>query len=228
MQAAQGVSALTSGVYFIPAFLATVVGVIGSGFLSAYVGRLREFIIAGMALLVVGTVLTGLLLQQYWSYGQVVGLTIEVGLGLGLCIATILLAIQNASPDADIGPATSVAFFGRNLGGIFAVTVVSAVVTNSLSSLLAPTLDPLVQQGLPSDLVPLIIKLSLGGELGQLLTKLPPTVATTIVEAGKLAVNDAIKRGFLSMVPLSVIGFLASLVIKHEPMRKDEAAVHVG
>ncbi|KAI9027986.1 major facilitator superfamily domain-containing protein [Hyaloraphidium curvatum] len=224
-QSVQDVSAFQSGVQFIPAFMSTVIFVIGSGVATEKLGRLREFIIVGMFLLLLGTLLTGLIIEVDWPYWKMALLSMEVGVGLGLSLATLLLAVQFASGDDEIGPGTSVAFFGRNLGGILAITIVSAVVSNSLPGLLKPQLETLVPQGLPENVIDRIVKYASGGHLGPLLSALPPQLAQAVGAFAVDGLNTAIKRGFIAMVPVAAIGFIASWFIKHVPFRKDGAAV---
>ena len=46
---------------------------------------------------------------------------IMIGLGLGLCMQTLLIAVQNAVPARDMGVATSSATFFRQMGGTLGV-----------------------------------------------------------------------------------------------------------
>ena len=55
-----------------------------------------------------------------------------IGLGLGLCMQTLLIAVQNAVPARDIGVATSSATFFRQLGGTLGVGVFLSLLFNTL------------------------------------------------------------------------------------------------
>ena len=60
-----------------------------------------------------------------------------IGLGLGLCMQTMLIAVQNTVPAKDMGVATSSATFFRQLGGTLGVAVFLSLLFNSL-----PDKDP--------------------------------------------------------------------------------------
>jgi len=93
--------------------------------------------------------------RPYWIVALI---GVEVGSSLGLTIATLLVTIQNSCGPSELGPATSIAFFGRNLGGIMSITVVSAVVANTLPSILGPKMAPFIAQGVPPELIGALAK----------------------------------------------------------------------
>ena len=55
-----------------------------------------------------------------------------IGAGLGLCMQTMLIAVQNTVPAKDMGVATSSATFFRQLGGTLGVAVFLSLLFNSL------------------------------------------------------------------------------------------------
>ena len=55
-----------------------------------------------------------------------------IGVGLGLCMQTMLIAVQNTVPARDMGVATSSATFFRQLGGTLGVAVFLSLLFNSL------------------------------------------------------------------------------------------------
>lgn len=136
-------------------------------------------------------------------------------------------AIQNSSGPEELGPATSLAFFGRNLGGIFSITVVSAVVANTLPGILEPKLAPYAALGLPADVITTLAKQGAGGDMAKYLSAIPGDVAQAIITAVQESLNQAIKNGYISMVPIAAIGLITSICIKHEPFKREEAQVHL-
>ena len=66
----------------------------------------------------------------YWLYIDLV----LVGMGLGLTMLTLLLAVQQAVQRSDLGTATSLNQFFRAIGGALGVAVMGAVLTSGLAS----------------------------------------------------------------------------------------------
>ena len=66
------------------------------------------------------------------SYWQLDILFLLIGLGLGLNMQTLLIAVQNAVPARDMGVATSSATFFRQVGGTLGVAVFISLLFNSL------------------------------------------------------------------------------------------------
>ena len=54
------------------------------------------------------------------------------GMGMGLIMVPLLLAVQNAVPKADLGAATSATTFFRSIGGAVGVAVMGAVLSAEL------------------------------------------------------------------------------------------------
>ncbi|MFL6375812.1 MAG: MDR family MFS transporter [Pyrinomonadaceae bacterium] len=66
----------------------------------------------------------------YWLYVDLV----LVGMGLGLTMLTLLIAVQQAVERSDLGTATSLNQFFRAIGGALGVAVMGAVLTSGLAS----------------------------------------------------------------------------------------------
>src|SRR5206468_6949260 len=60
-----------------------------------------------------------------------------VGVGLGLVMQVLVLAVQNAVSYRDLGTATSVSTFFRSIGGSFGVAIFGTVFNNTLKHNLA-------------------------------------------------------------------------------------------
>ncbi|MBZ5869618.1 hypothetical protein LAQ72_27620, partial [Escherichia coli] len=70
-----------------------------------------------------------------------------VGLGLGLMLQNLVLAVQNTVRAEDIGSASSSVAFFRSFGGAVGVSVLGAVLANRVSSLSS---DGLSKLGVPA------------------------------------------------------------------------------
>ena len=62
-----------------------------------------------------------------------------VGLGLGLVMQVLVVAVQNSVPHSQLGTATANATFFRTIGGAFGVAILGAVFNSQLLSHLRAT-----------------------------------------------------------------------------------------
>jgi hypothetical protein len=123
-----------------------------------------------------------------------------LGAGIGMVMQIMILATQNEAPVADLGVATSTITFFRAVGGSVGVALFGAVFNSRLTELLggaAPT-------GLtPEDIL-----------------RLP--VAEQARTAGAFA--DAITLVFSYAVPVLVVGFLLTWLLREVPLRTASGA----
>ncbi len=134
-QLVRGADAATSGTMIVPFLLASAGGAYLSGQFARRVGRTKGIMLAG---LFGATVCFGFLtvigagtptpLILLWVFG--------VGLGIGTCMPTSMVIVQNAAARADVGAVTGALLLLRSLGGAFGSTLVGAalvgVFTNGL------------------------------------------------------------------------------------------------
>src|SRR5207249_5467714 len=125
-----------SGLLMLPMMAGIIATSIGPGRLISRIGRYKWFTVAGTAVMAGGLGLFTLLqvdtpLWQSFIYMLV------IGIGLGLAMQPLILAVQNALDLRDMGAGTSTATFFRSLGGSLGVAVLGAIMTNRLSVELA-------------------------------------------------------------------------------------------
>jgi EmrB/QacA subfamily drug resistance transporter len=130
LQIVKGATPTESGLQTLPMTAGILVGSMGSGILISKTGRYKRFPVAGLFLVSVSMFLFAQIGVDtpLVSTMLIMGLA---GLGLGLCMQTLILAIQNDVPAKDMGVATSSATFFRSIGG----TVGTAVFLSILFSL---------------------------------------------------------------------------------------------
>jgi EmrB/QacA subfamily drug resistance transporter len=132
LQEVTGKSATQAGVVLTPFVLGWVVMSIVSARLVLRVGY-RPVVMAGMACLTVS-----FLLLARWDAGlTTLGAMRDAifgGVGMGLCMVPMLIAVQNAVPRTDLGVATSLTQFFRSVGGAVGVAVMGAVKTHRLDA----------------------------------------------------------------------------------------------
>jgi EmrB/QacA subfamily drug resistance transporter len=131
-QGALGATATEAGSLLTPLMLSWVSLSIVGGRLLLKVGY-RPTTLAGLSILTLGFALLSMFERttpRVWLY---VDLSL-IGAGLGLTMLTLLIAVQQAVPRAQLGIATSLNQFSRSIGGAVGVAVMGAVLTAGLAS----------------------------------------------------------------------------------------------
>ena len=96
-------------------------------------GRYKVFPIVGTGVLSLG-LLSLTQLGPHTAYGEVAVFMFITGLGIGLVMQVLVVAVQNAVPYSALGVATATSTFFRTIGGAFGVAVLGAVFANRLIS----------------------------------------------------------------------------------------------
>ena len=68
------------------------------------------------------------------GYGTQAEATVVTGLGLGMVVQVLVLAVQNAAEPRNLGVAASGATFFRQVGGSFGVAILGAILADRLSA----------------------------------------------------------------------------------------------
>ncbi|WP_086848301.1 MDR family MFS transporter [Amycolatopsis kentuckyensis] len=201
MQYVQGTSATTSGVRLLPMVLALLVASIAAGNAVSRTGRYKIFPLAGAAGMTIGLYLlsrldTGTGFWEASAYMAVLGL----GIGLGMQVLTI--AVQNTVDYADLGVATSGVTFLRSIGSSFGAAIFGTVYANQLTPKLAalpvpPGVDPRALQ------VPTALH------------ALPESVSAPVIRA----YSDSLHVVFLAAAPVGLVAFALAFFLKEVPLR---------
>ena len=136
LQVVKGASATESGLRMIPLMLGLVVASIGSGRMISVTGRYRVFPIVGTGVTAVGLYLLSRLGVNTPSWEASVYMLV-LGVGVGLVMQVLVLAIQNAVEYADLGTATAGANLFRSMGSAFGVAIFGSILNNRLDYYLA-------------------------------------------------------------------------------------------
>jgi hypothetical protein len=127
-----------------------------------------------------------------------------LGLGLGLVMQVLVIAVQNAVDHSDLGVATSSAMFFRSLGASFGIALFGAILTSRLASELASVLPP-------------------GSSIGaQMLTGSPAVIAqlpAAVREPLVTALSHAITSVFAAAIPFAILGFALVVFLPELPLR---------
>lgn len=137
MQVAKGLTPTSAGVHLMPMIIGTALSAIVAGIVVANRGgKYKIFPILGTGFATVGLAVLSRLRAGSSLWLLSTGLLL-LGLGLGLLMQILVLAVQNAVPRRDLGTATTAATFIRTLGQSIGVAVFGAVLTNRFDAYLA-------------------------------------------------------------------------------------------
>ncbi|WP_423183833.1 MFS transporter [Arthrobacter sp. NyZ413] len=203
-QVARGATPTEAGLLTLPMIAGNLTGSVVSGQLISRFGKWKRYLLAGTVLLAGGLAFTGTIdhTTELWITCTY---TAIFGLGLGLLMQNLVLAVQNTVQAKDIGTASaSVAFF-RSFGGAIGVAVLGAVMSNHVTEL--------ATQGLAAAHIP--VK---GGssDASMDLTDLPAPIRDIM----RAAYGDATAQIFMISAVIALVAFLAVLFIKEVPLRK--------
>jgi EmrB/QacA subfamily drug resistance transporter len=136
LQVVKGTSPTASGLQMLPMMGGMLTTSIVSGQLISRTGRYKIFPLVGTAVMVAGLLLLSQLTAA--SSAMVASLDMLVlGLGLGLVMQVLVIAVQNAVDYADLGVATSGATLFRLIGGSLGTAILGAIFANRLAANLA-------------------------------------------------------------------------------------------
>jgi EmrB/QacA subfamily drug resistance transporter len=142
MQGIVGISASASGTVMTPLMISMIVASVIGGRLVYKLG-IRAQILAGMIIMAVGFVLLttmGLNTTRLAASG----IMVVLGVGMGLVMPLLTLALQESFPKSELGVVTSSSQFFRAIGGTFGMTVLGAVMNHQSSKLLTRDLVPVL------------------------------------------------------------------------------------
>jgi EmrB/QacA subfamily drug resistance transporter len=130
-QVVRGDSPTESGLALVPIMVGVLIASIGTGQIISRTGRYRVFPILGSALALVGMA-TLITLDRDTGMFQASAELFVLGLGLGMVMPVLVLAVQNSVPYEQLGVATSGATLFRSIGGSLGTAILGAVFTAQL------------------------------------------------------------------------------------------------
>ncbi|WP_433506362.1 MFS transporter [Pseudonocardia halophobica] len=204
-QIARGYSPTASGLLTLPMIIGSTVSATLSGQLISRLGRWKAFLVGGAVLMIAGF---GLLATIDHATNMVlVGTFLAVlGLGMGMTMQNLVLAVQNTVQAKDLGAASSTVTFFRSLGGTIGVSVLGSILASRVATL---TTDGLADAGVA-------VAAGGSGEVGiGSLNQLPGFVADIV----RAAYGDGTATIFLVSACLAVVSLLAIVFIKEVPLR---------
>jgi EmrB/QacA subfamily drug resistance transporter len=204
-QIARGESPTMSGLMTLPMVLGLLVASTAVGRIITSTGRWKRWLVAGSVLLTAGFALMGSMRADtpYWRLAVFMAL---IGLGLGMTMQNLVLAVQNTVEPHELGAASSVVAFFRSLGGALGVSALGAMLGHRIKGYLAEGLSGL---GLPAS------GSGSGGTLPDVHT-LPAPIRAVVEAAYGHGAGDI----FLAAAPFGLIALLAVVLIREVPLRR--------
>jgi EmrB/QacA subfamily drug resistance transporter len=200
LQDVKGYSPTVSGLLITPMMAGLLISSIGSGLLISRFGRYKRFPIAGTLIMSLGLALLSSLRVDSSTFATGAYMLV-LGLGLGMVIQVLVLAVQNSVDYRQLGVATSGSILFRQVGGSIGVAGFGAIFANHL----AGDLDQWLPAGMhvPAGANPAALK------------ALPPPLHTAYVTA----VTDALHPVFLAAAGAAALAFVLTWFLRELPLR---------
>jgi EmrB/QacA subfamily drug resistance transporter len=213
LQIIQGNSATEAGLKLIPLMLGILTFTVTSGRMITKTGKYKKYPVVGTVIMSLGIFLmsTAGVGTPYW---QIALFAVVVGGGLGLCMQTIVIALQNAVDFKDLGIATSSNTFFRTLGGAFGTAIFGTILSDRVAQNLQSGASQLgaVDPGL-------IAKLSTNTEV---IATLPAQAQAVVLEAFASSFHTV----FLFAFPVVAIAFFFAIALEEKPLQ--DSASHAS
>jgi EmrB/QacA subfamily drug resistance transporter len=206
LQIVKGSNATNSGLLLLPIMAGILTGSTTCGRIITRVGRYKIFPIIGLALMTIGFVC---FTQLDATTSRVMSslFMVVVGVGIGFVTPVLVLAVQNAVSQRDLGAATSAVTFLRTMGGAFGAAVFGAVLNARLTVEFAARLpeaalrnvDPAQLQGSPEQI-----------------RSLPPAVARGVVDS----FQSSLQTVFAVAAVIALVAFVVIWWLRELPLRE--------
>jgi hypothetical protein len=210
LQAAKDVSATNSGLLIVPLMGGIMTMAVISGRIITRTGHYKTWPVAGLAVGSVGMFWLSRLGPQTGRVHSTIGMVL-LGMGIGMTMQVLLIAVQNAVQHKDLGVATAAINFFRQMGATFGTAVFGAIFASHLRSTLDMKLAGRVKDIDPAKLAASPAQIH----------ALPAGVRTVVTDG----IASAIHLVFLCGVPVLIAAFVISWWLRQIPLRD---TAHVG
>lgn len=203
LQVARGASATNSGLLLTPMMAGMLVTSILAGRAVSNTGKYRAFPIAGTATASVALVLFSTM-SASTSYLQTSLYMVILGVGFGLTMQILVLAVQNSVQVRDLGVATSATNFARSIGGSVGVAIYGAIFSSRLAIELANRLPADAPKELFSSAV-----------TPSAVHALDPALKASFIDG----FAEALTSVFVVATPVMLLAFGLTWLLKEIPLR---------
>jgi EmrB/QacA subfamily drug resistance transporter len=214
LQQVQGASPTGSGLRMVPLMVGLLLMSVGTGQVISRTGRYKEYPIAGCAVFTFALYLLSTM-DDHTTAWQASLFMFVLGVGLGLVMQVLVLAVQNAVEYRDLGTGTSGATFFRSIGSSVGVAVFGTVFNRQLIAQLSSGVPPQAT----GVCAPPVLVGSTHGAAG-----CPAAVRDWFLAA----FSHSIHVVFVSAVPIGVLAFILAWLIPQVPLRTATTQPDVG
>jgi len=208
LQIVKGVSPTASGMEMVPMMGGMLVTSIASGQLISRTGHYRIFPLLGTAVMTIGLFLLSRLTPE--TSNTIASLLMLVlGVGLGMVMQVLVIAVQNDVDYRDLGVATSGATLFRLIGGSLGTAILGALFAGRLSANLARSLPA----GDAADVATRNMS-------AQAMQQLPPGARVAYAQAFTASLDTV----FLVATVVCAVGFVLAWFLPERPLRATVAA----
>ncbi len=221
LQGVIGVSATRSGNSMIPMMAAMMMTSIIAGKLITKI-RFRTQLAAGMSIMSIGFYLLSTLTANSTTL-TAMSYIVVLGIGMGLVMPTLTIAVQSVFPPAQRGVVTSATIFFRSIGSTIGMTILGVVMNHRSIGTLQNDFIPVVQkipgmqsgpfasmfqkaQSDPQSLFNMLLS-------PETLKKIPEQLQQILLPPLKTALADSLHLVFLVAMGIVLVGIVASLTV---------------
>lgn len=224
LQGVVGVSATVSGDTMIPMMFAMMITSMVGGQLITRV-NFRTLFVAGTGIMTAGFYLLSAMTVNTTQLQAIANIVI-LGIGMGLVMPTLTVAVQQAFPPEQRGVATSATAFFRSIGGTLGMTVLGVVMNHQSVKLLQNDFFPVAQK------IPALQSGPFGEMLAKAqsdpqglfnallspraLDKIPVQLQQVLLQPLKTALSDSLHAVFLVAMGIMMLGIVVSLFMGGE------------
>jgi len=204
LQIARDKTPTESGLFTIPMVAGLFIAATVVGRIVTSTGLYKKWMLLGTVLLTTGLALMGTI-DETTSLVAVCAFMLLLGAGVGMLMQNLVLVVQNAVDQRDMGAGSSLIAFFRSLGGAIGVSVLGALLAtharNEIAEGLAEArIDPAQMAG--------------GGHTLPDIDALPGPIAQIVEHAYGTGVGEI----FLVAAPLGIVALVALLFMREVPL----------
>jgi hypothetical protein len=222
LQIVKGASPTKAGLLILPLVLGIMVASMTSGRLTSRNGHYRRWPIIGSALMVVALLALATIGADTPLWRTDIYMLL-FGVGLGMCMQTVQLAMQNSVSPRDIGVATSSGTFFRQMGGTLGTAIFLSILFSAAPNKIADQyakaqIDPQFKAAAAAHPDQLAKVTGGSGSLND--TSFVQEIDKVLAHPFLVGFSHAMDIVFLVGAVVLVVAFALSLMLKEIPLRR--------
>ena len=234
LQLVKDASPTNSGLLMLPLVFGLMTASLGSGRFISATGHYKILPVIGMAVTAGGMGLLSTVSADTSLYVTDLYM-LMLGAGLGMCMQTVVIAMQNAVPASDIGVATSSSTFFRSVGGTLGTAVFLSILFSTVGdkvktayqsafagsdpNFAAAIKDPAVTSVKANSQFLAGLKGGSGSSIDLNDTSFLHGLNSAIAHPFRAGFAEAMDLVFIAGAGVAVLGFLVALTLKELPLR---------